>query len=159
EDGTSRDHPRLVRRRRGDGERGQAGHRASGPTGCGSPDLDGAVTVAASGWPIAAMKRCLMNTQSSGGLADGADSVTLATITSGPARRPPRLSRSASSLWTVAACTRRARAAAARSAPCAVGVDCPPVVAYASLSITTTTRFDGCTRPIVASDPRFISSE
>src|SRR5437762_2567031 len=52
-----------------------------------------------------------------------------------------------------------AAAAAARSAPRAVGVCWPPVVAYSSLSITTTTRFPGRRNPIVASDPRFINSD
>ena len=44
----------------------------------------GAPRVASSGWPIAAMNRCLMNTQSSGGFTVGADSSTLATMTHGP---------------------------------------------------------------------------
>ena len=52
-----------------------------------------------------------------------------------------------------------ARAAASRSAPCAVAVSWPPVVPYSSLSSTISTRFAGRTQPIVASDPRFISSE
>ena len=52
-----------------------------------------------------------------------------------------------------------ARAAAARSAPYAVALFCPPVVPYSSLSQTMTTRFRGAVHPIVASDPRFMRSE
>ena len=76
-----------------------------------------------SGLPSADMKRCLMNTQSSGGLAVGADSFTLATMNSGPTRGTAPARRSSSSERTVAvAAIPIARAAASRSAPCAVGV-------------------------------------
>ena len=125
----------VARRRRSRAERSSARLTARLPC------------VAASGLPIAAMKRCLMNTQSSGGFAVGADSATLATITHGPrlgARRAMRRVelrlRSAPSRSRV---TPIARAAASRSAPCAVAVSWPPVVAYSSLSNTTSTRFAG----------------
>lgn len=66
------------------------------------------------------MKRCLMKTQSSGGVAVGADSRTLATMNVGPRRRATVNS---SSVRTVAvAAIPIARAASSRLAPCAVGV-------------------------------------
>ena len=77
------------------------------------------------------MNRCLMNTQSSGGFTVGADSATLATITQGPGSTRDRsiAAAKASSVVTVAvAAAPIARAAASRSAPCAVAVSWPPVV-------------------------------
>src|SRR5205823_3533701 len=81
--------------------------------------LHRAVAVADSGLPIAAMNRCLMNTQSSGGFAVGADSAIFATITCGrrAACAAARLRRKSASSCAVVASTRIARAAAARSAP------------------------------------------
>ena len=76
-------------------------------------------SVAASGLPMAAMNRCLRNTQSVAGLPAGPDSATLATMRRDAAR-------AALKSLAVRACVTAempiAVAAAARSAPCAVGV-------------------------------------
>ena len=65
------------------------------------------------------MKRCLMKTQSSGGLAVGADSRTFASMK----LADDTATRNSASVRTVVdEAMPIARAAASRSAPCAVGV-------------------------------------
>src|SRR5205823_6564499 len=78
-----------------------------------------------SGFPIAAMNRCLIDTLSSGGFAAAPDSVTLAVMTHGPGSTRARemADRSSCSLRVQTADpTPRARATPARSAPWAVAV-------------------------------------
>ena len=80
----------------------------------------------ASALPIAAMKRCLMNTQSSGGLATGADSVDLRDDRPGPGfARAPVHDRGFDRQRSRTVCVALkpiALAAVSRSAPCAVAV-------------------------------------
>ena len=113
---------------------------------------------------MAAMNRCLMKTQSSGGFTDGATSCTFATITHGPASARARVTIAAnwpgSRTLVAVAVNPIARAAAlSRSAPCFVAVSWPPVVPYSPLSQTMMIRFAGFVQPIVAREPRFMSNE